>query len=157
MYNAKSALIIGITGQDGAYLSKLLLDKGYRVLGITRNILEPDLNNLSFLGIKDEVELIEIVNPDAGRIERILKKYRPDEIYNLGAQSSVGQSFVDPFNTISYNVLSVLSWLEGIKKYNLPTRFYQASSSEMFGNVRNSDLPLKESLVFHPASPYGVS
>jgi len=157
MNNSKSALIIGITGQDGAYLSKFLLDKGYDVLGITRNILEPDLNRLSFLGIENEIELIEIVNTDSDRIERILNKYKPNEIYNLGAQSSVGQSFVDPFGTVSYNILSVVSWLEGIKKYDLPTRFYQASSSEMFGNVRESDLPLKESLIFHPASPYGVS
>jgi GDPmannose 4,6-dehydratase len=157
MNNPKSALIIGITGQDGAYLSKFLLDKGYRVLGITRNILEPALNNLSFLGIEKGIELIEIVNTDSDRIERILNKYKPGEIYNLAAQSSVGQSFVDPFATVSYNILSVVSWLEGIKKYNLPTRFYQASSSEMFGNVRKTDLPLKESLIFHPASPYGVS
>lgn len=157
MSQAKTALIIGITGQDGAYLSKLLLNKGYRVLGITRNILEPELKNLSFLGIEKQIELLEIVHIDNTRIEKILSKYQPDEIYNLAAQSSVGQSFVDPVGTVTYNVLSVLSLLEGIKKCNLPTKFYHASSSEMFGNVRKGDLPLKESLIFHPASPYGIS
>ncbi len=153
----KTAIIIGITGQDSAYLSKLLLSKGYKVVGITRNLLEPNYKNLLYLGIQSEIEMIEITHSEPDRIERILKKYNPDEIYNLGAQSSVGQSFVDPVNTISYNILSVLYWLEGIKKLQLATRFYQASSSEMFGNVRNTDLPLTESLIFHPASPYGVS
>ncbi len=153
----KTAIIIGITGQDSAYLSKLLLSKGYNVVGITRNLLEPNYKNLLYLGIQSEIEMIEITQSEPDRIERILKKYKPDEIYNLGAQSSVGQSFVDPVNTISYNILSVLYWLEGIKKLQLATRFYQASSSEMFGNVRNTDLPLTESLIFHPASPYGVS
>lgn len=153
----KTALIIGITGQDSAYLSKLLLEKNYHVVGITRNILEPNFTNLDYLGIQSEIEMIEINQSEPERINRILNKYKPDEIYNLGAQSSVGQSFIDPINTVSYNILSVLYWLEGIKNLQLSTRFYQASSSEMFGNVRHSDLPLTESLIFHPASPYGVS
>ena len=153
----KTALIIGITGQDGPYLSKLLLEKGYSVIGITRNILEPNYRNLAYLGIEGQVELIEITNTEPERINRVLKKYKPDEIYNLAAQSSVGQSFIDPFTTVSYNILSVLYWLDGIKKLELSTRFYQASSSEMFGNVPKYDLPVKESLIFKPASPYGIS
>lgn len=153
----KTAIIVGITGQDGAYLSKLLLENGYKVVGVTRNILEPNFTNLNYLGIQSEIEMIEIANSESDRIESILSKYKPDEIYNLGAQSSVGQSFIDPINTVSYNIMSVLHWLEGIKKLQLETRFYQASSSEMFGNVRSTDLPLTESLIFHPASPYGVS
>lgn len=153
----KTALIIGITGQDGSYLSKFLLEKDYRVIGITRNTLEPDLKNLVYLGIEKQIELIEISKIEPNRIQRILKKYTPDEIYNLGAQSSVAQSFVDPFTTVSFNILSVLYWLEGIKKLNLSTKFYQASSSEMFGNVPQYDLPVNESLIFKPASPYGIS
>lgn len=153
----KTAIIIGITGQDGAYLSKLLLEKEYKVIGITRNLLVANCTNLKYLGIQSEIEMIEISKSEPSKIEHILKKYKPDEIYNLGAQSSVGHSFIDPVNTVSYNILSVLHWLEGIKNLQLNTRFYQASSSEMFGNVRSSDLPLTESLIFHPASPYGVS
>ena len=122
----KTAFIIGVTGQDGAYLSKLLLKKNYIVKGITRDIFEPNLNSLKYLGIEKQIELIEISKTDPNRIECILKKYKPDEIYNLAAQSSVGQSFIDPFTTVSDNILSVLSWLEGIKKLNLSTKFYQA-------------------------------
>ena len=153
----KKALIIGITGQDGAYLSKLLLGKNYEVYGITRNTIEPDLKNLAFLQIEKAVQLIELASLDQNRIEQILRRYQFDEIYNLSAQSSVGQSFVDPIGTVNFNVLSVLCWLEGIKKINKDIRFYQASSSEMFGNVAADKLPLKESLLFYPASPYGVS
>ena len=87
----------------------------------------------------------------------MLTKLKPNEVYNLSSQSSVGYSFTDPFSTINYNVLSVLNWLYAIKATDNTIKFYQASSSEMFGNVPIEDLPLKESLVFHPASPYGIS
>ncbi|MEP7318537.1 MAG: GDP-mannose 4,6-dehydratase [Panacibacter sp.] len=153
----KSAIIIGITGQDGAYLAQLLLQKGYSVTGITRDILELNTKNLSYLKIAGAVEILELPVPDKDRIIKILKKTKPTEVYNLAAQSSVGYSFVDPFNTLNYNILSVLSWLECIKLFDASIKFYQASSSEMFGNVRETDLPLKESLIFRPASPYGVS
>lgn len=153
----QTALIIGITGQDGAYLAQLLLSKGYKVIGVTRNIIEPELKNLRFLGISNEIELVELVHLDQNRIGKIIQKYQPAEVYNLSAQSSVGESFNTPVDTVSFNTISVLSWLEAIKK-NCPTaKFYQASSSEMFGNVSKENLPLKESLIFHPASPYGVS
>ncbi len=153
----KKAIIIGISGQDGAYLSKLLLEQGYKVIGLTRKLSDSPFSNLRYLNVLSEIEMIELATNDAHSIEQILAIYKPDEVYNLGAQSSVGQSFVDPINTVNYNILSVLHWLEGIKKLQLHTRFYQASSSEMFGNVRSTDLPLSESLLFHPASPYGVS
>lgn len=153
----KVALIIGITGQDGAYLAKLLIEKNYTIIGVTRNSIDPNLKSLQFLGIEKDIQLLEISHLDLDRIERILKKYKPDEVYNLSAQSSVGLSFVEPVKTVEYNILSVLFWLESIKKLNLNSKFYQASSSEMFGNVRLVDLPLKESLIFNPASPYGVS
>jgi len=153
----KNALIIGATGQDGAYLSKLLLSKNYKIFGITRNIIIPELKNLQYLQIDKDVQLIELPQLDQKRGEQILIKFQIDEVYNLSAQSSVGYSFVDPIGTVNFNVMSVLNWLEAIKKVNNSIKFYQASSSEMFGNIRPEDLPLKESLVFHPVSPYGVS
>jgi GDPmannose 4,6-dehydratase len=153
----KTAIIIGITGQDGAYLSQLLLKKSYKVIGVTRDMITPNFTNLSFLGIVEEIEFIEQASIDEIRIAAIIKKYKPTEIYNLGAQSSVSLSFVKPYETLSYNILGVMPWLEAIRTYSPSTKFYQASSSEMFGNVRQKDLPLKESLIFRPASPYGVS
>lgn len=153
----KTALIIGVTGQDGAYLAKLLLGKGYKVIGITRNTIDPDVKNLAFLGISNDIEFVELVSLDQRRIEKIVQKYTPDEIYNLSAQSSVGESFKIPIDTVSFNTISVLSWLEAIKSKHASAKFYQASSSEMFGNVSKENLPLRESLIFHPASPYGVS
>ncbi len=154
---SKTAIIIGITGQDGAYLAKLLLGNGYKVIGVTRDILDYRNKNLEYLNLSNEISLIELSCLDKERIIKTINKFKPDEVYNLGAQSSVGLSFVEPFSTINYNILSVLNWLAAIKTTNFPVRFYQASSSEMFGNVRESDLPVKESLVFHPASSYGVS
>jgi GDPmannose 4,6-dehydratase len=153
----KTAIIIGVTGQDGAYLAKLLLGKGYKVVGITRDLFDYNSKNLDFLGITEKITLLELSSLDKERIIKFLKKTQPTEVYNLSSQSSVGHSFVDPFSTLSYNIISVLNWLEAIKLVDLNIRFYQASSSEMFGNVRSSELPLKESLLFHPASPYGIS
>jgi GDPmannose 4,6-dehydratase len=157
MHMSKKAIIIGITGQDGAYLAQLLLQKGYKVFGITRDILDYDDKKLNYLGINKDVEIIELSSLDKDRVMKVLKKINPDEIYNLASQSSVGYSFVDPFSTLNFNILSVLNWLYAIKAINTSIRFYQASSSEMFGNVPIEDLPLKESLLFHPASPYGIS
>jgi GDPmannose 4,6-dehydratase len=153
----KRAIIIGISGQDGSYLARLLLDKGYQVFGITRDVLDFKDKNLKYLGIGSEIELIELFTPNKEKILKILKKIKPSEVYNLAAQSSVGYSFIDPFSTLDYNVSSVLYWLECIKIYDPGIKFYHASSSEMFGNVRPMDLPLKESLIFRPASPYGIS
>ena len=153
----KKAIIIGVSGQDGAYLSQLLLEKGYKVIGVSRQLNNSPFTNLRYLNVLSEIEMLELPENNAEAVEQILLTHKPDEVYNLGAQSSVGQSFVDPIYTVNYNILSVLHWLEGIKKLQLNTRFYQASSSEMFGNVRSTDLPLSESLLFHPASPYGVS
>lgn len=157
MHTPKKAIIIGITGQDGAYLADLLLQKEYKVYGITRDILDYDDKRLRYLGINNDVEIIELSSLDKERIIKVLKKINPDEVYNLSSQSSVGFSFVDPFSTLNYNILSVLNWLHAIKETDGKIKFYQASSSEMFGNVPVEDLPLKESLLFHPASPYGIS
>ena len=154
---SKKAIIIGITGQDGAYLAKLLLEKGYNVYGITRDILTHNEENLQYLNVLHEIEMIELSSLDKERVIKVLKKIGPQEVYNLSSQSSVGYSFQDPFSTLNYNILSVLNWLEAIKITDKEIKFYQASSSEMFGNVPAADLPLKESLIFHPASPYGIS
>ncbi|MEY2923460.1 MAG: hypothetical protein RL108_2086, partial [Bacteroidota bacterium] len=155
--NLKRAIIIGITGQDGAYLAKLLLEKGYLVFGITRNSTAQNFKRLDFLGIKNDIEFIEMKEISYPEICSILTKYKPDEFYNLSAQSSVGASFGIPIETVSYNIISVINWLEAIYHIKPDTKYYQASSSEMFGNVSQQVLPLKESIIFCPASPYGVS
>jgi GDPmannose 4,6-dehydratase len=153
----KKALITGICGQDGAYLAQLLLSKGYHVVGTTRKFDLNQTTGLAFLGIKEDVELIEVTDFSVEKLATILLRYKPDEIYNLAAQSSVGLSFSEPISTIQENIMSVASWLEAIKQTNQDIRFYQASSSEMYGNVGSADLPIKEGLIFNPASPYGIS
>jgi GDPmannose 4,6-dehydratase len=151
----KTALITGITGQDGAYLSELLLRKDYRVVGLTRSYNSANLFKLEYLGVKQDVIIEECDLQDISSIIKTINKYAPTEIYNLSAQSSVGLSFSQPIGTIQYNIVSVLNLLEAIRMLNPNIRFYQASSSEMFGKVNK--LPITESTVFHPLSPYAVS
>ena len=153
----KTAIITGITGQDGAYLAKLLLEKGYKVIGITRQTDPLANNRLDYLSIKEQVVLVNYDLTKLQTVTECLETYQPDEIYNLAAQSSVGQSFQIPQETFSFNTLSVMNLLEGIRSFDKKIRFYQASSSEMFGNVSLHNLPIKESLLFHPVSPYGIS
>ena len=151
----KKAIITGITGQDGAYLSKLLLCEGYEVIGLVRSYNSSNLYKLEFLGIESRVIIEECDLCDINSFTRILEKYNPDEVYNLAAQSSVGLSFSQPIGTIHFNLLSVLNILEAIKGFNKDIKIYQASSSEMYGKV--SKLPVKEDSVIHPLSPYGIS
>lgn len=151
----KTAIITGITSQDGAYLSKLLIEKGYRVIGLVRRSDSSILKGLSYLGVAHKVSIEECNLLDITNIVGILQKYRPDEIYNLAAQSSVGMSFAQPLGTIEFNLVSVLNLLESLKKADRSIRFYQASSSEMFGKVE--DLPVTEKTTMHPLSPYGIS
>ncbi len=153
----KTALITGITGQDGAYLSKYLLGKNYKVYGITRNLLAGNLNGLNFLNVLKEVELIEANLLDLSNIIRILEKYQPDEIYNLAAQSSVGLSFDQPIGTLEFNIISIANILEAVRIINKNIKVYQSSSSEMYGNVDKNKLPIDENFIIHPASPYGIS
>ena len=153
----KTAIITGITGQDGAYLSKLLLEKEYKVVGITRSLQTGSLNGLSFLGIENDVELVEANVFDLSNIIRLLEKYNPDEFYNLAAQSSVGLSFEQPIGTLEYNIISVANLLEAIRIINKKIKFYQSSSSEMYGNVAKELLPIDENFIIHPASPYAIS
>jgi GDPmannose 4,6-dehydratase len=151
----KKALITGITGQDGAYLSMELLDKGYKVYGIVRDVTVSNLANLKFLGIEDRIELISANLLDLSNVIRSIKMIKPDEIYNLAAQSSVGTSFEQPIWTIEFNVMSTLNLLEAMRMTHPKARFYQASSSEMYGRVKI--LPVTEETVLNPVSPYAIS
>lgn len=153
----KTALITGITGQDGTYLSKFLLSKNYRVIGITRSISSSNLKGLQFLGINNDIEIIEANVFDLSNIIRIIEKYNPDEFYNLAAQSSVGLSFEQPIGTLEYNIISVANILEAIRIIGKNIKFYQSSSSEMFGNVPKYILPIEENFIIKPASPYAIS
>lgn len=152
---SKVAFITGITGQDGAYLAKLLLSEGYKVIGITRSYTNSNLRGLKYLGIVDQVTIVECDLQDLSQIIKVISEYKPTEIYNLAAQSSVSLSFQQPIGTLSFNILSVVNMLEAIKITNSAIKFYQASTSEMFGKV--AELPIHENSVFHPLSPYAVS
>jgi len=152
----KTAIITGITGQDGAYLSKKLLDEGYRVIGLTRSYNSINTQRLLHLGILDSIEIKEVDLTDFISVMKAVEGCSPDQIYNLSAQSSVGLSFEQPIGTVSYNVMSVLNILEAIRIVNPLIYFYQASSSEVFGNTI-TEFPITESSAHRPASPYGVS
>jgi GDPmannose 4,6-dehydratase len=151
----KKALITGITGQDGAYLSKFLLDKGYEVYGAFRRTAELNLNNLRFLKVDDKIKFVSVELLEYNNIHRAIEKVQPDEIYNLGAQSFVQLSFDQPTYTADVTALGPLRLLEAIKDINPKIKFYQASSSEMFGQVQA--VPQNEKTPFHPRSPYSVS
>ena len=151
----KKALITGITGQDGAYLAKFLLDKGYSVYGTVRDSSNLRRTNLKFLGIHGSVEVISANLLDLSNVIRMLERVKPEEIYNLASQSSVGMSFEQPIGTIEFNILSTTNLLEAMRILSLSARFYEASSSEMFGKV--SQLPITEETTLHPVSPYGIS
>lgn len=151
----KTALITGVSSQDGAFLSKLLLEKNYNVVGLIRNSQNQTLGNLDYLGIKNEVQYQLGDLQDGISLSRILDKVKPDEIYNLAAQSSVSVSFENPFSTMQYNCMSVLNLLELIKISHIETRFLQAVSSDMFGG--SNVLPVHENSNITPTSPYAVS
>jgi GDPmannose 4,6-dehydratase len=151
----KTAIITGISGQDGAYLSKLLIGKGYRVIGLVRSSSGNDYFRLRYLGVFEKIKLLECDLCDLSQVIHIIASYSPDEIYNLAAQSSVSLSFNQPIGTIEFNIHSVLNILEAIRILGKNIRFYQASSSEMFGKV--NDLPISETTAVHPLSPYAIS
>ena len=152
----KVALITGISGQDGAYLAKLLVDKGYRVIGALRRSSRQSavLPRLEYLGISDRIELIDFELSEFSNIVRVVQTEKPEEIYNLGAQSFVGTSWEQPLTTTDVNANGVLRLLEAIRTFSPDTRFYQASTSEMFGAI---EAPQRESTPFYPRSPYGVA
>ena len=151
----KSALITGITGQDGAYLAKLLLGKGYRVFGVLARRSSDTLWRLGHLGIVNDVTLIDGDLVDMTSILRALEASAPNEVYNLGAQSFVATSWRQPLLTASVTGLGALHVLEAIRIHDPTIRFYQASTSEMFGLVQNECQD--EKTLFHPRSPYGVA
>lgn len=148
----KTALITGISGQDGAYLAKLLLSKDYKIIGLVRN-LSDDFYGLKYLKIFDEVTLIACDLLDVDQVSQIINTHSPHEIYNLAAQSSVYQSYKNAIATFELNTISVFNIIETIKGKNI--KLYQASSSEMFGIV--GALPITEKSLIHPVSPYAIS
>lgn len=149
----KSALITGFTGQDGSYLAELLLDKGYQVFGMVRRLSLENYERVEHL--LDRVALVEGDLLDEYSIMDALSAACPDEVYNLAAQSFVPTSFAQPVLTAQYNGIGPLRWLEAIRRLKPDTRFYQASTSEMFGLVR--EVPQTETTPFHPRSPYGAA
>lgn len=153
----KVAVITGITGQDGAYLAQLLLDKGYTVYGTYRRTSSVNFWRIEELGIKSHVSLhlIEYDVTDLSSSIRLLHDIQPDEVYNLAAQSFVGVSFDQPLATAQINAVAPVNLLEAIRVVNPKIRFYQASTSEMFGKVQET--PQSESTPFYPRSPYAVA
>lgn len=153
----KSALITGVTGQDGAYLTRLLLDNGYRVHAAYRRTSTPSFWRLESLGIgqHESLEYVEYDLTDAGAAHRLIDQCAPDEVYNLAAQSFVGVSFDLPQTTTEITGLGCLHLLEAIRNVKPDARFYQASTSEMFGKVQQ--IPQSEDTPFYPRSPYGVA
>ncbi|MEK7584502.1 MAG: GDP-mannose 4,6-dehydratase [Patescibacteria group bacterium] len=154
----KKAIITGITGQDGSYLSELLLEKGYKVYGIQRRASLPNTYRVDHLYDNVEDPNFNMMYgdlSDSSNLVRIINAVKPDEIYNLAAQSHVQISFDKPEYTVNVNALGPLRILETIRNLQLPIRYYQASSSEMFGKVL--EIPQNESTPFNPRSPYGLS
>lgn len=152
---AKTALVTGITGQDGAYLTQFLLKKGYKVFGTYRRLSTPNFWRLHYLRILDKTELIPFDISDNRSISEALKKSHPDEVYHLAAQSFVAASFVQPLYTSNITGLGTARMLEEVKRMNKMVRFYQASSSEMYGNEKSSIK--NEQTPFQPSSPYAIA
>ena len=151
----KRALITGVTGQDGAYLAEWLLKKGYYVYGGHRRSDATEFWRLRELGILDDVHLVPIEMLEFSNLQRTLERVAPNEIYNLAAQSFVGLSFEQPLYTADVNGHGTMRLLEAVRKYAPSARFYQASTSEMFGKAR---APVQnEDTLFHPRSPYGIA
>ncbi len=149
----KRALITGITGQDGPYLAEFLLSKGYKVYGTVRRLSTPNLENIQH--IREQVELLSADLLDTSSLTEAIVESEPDEVYNLAAMSFVKASFEQPVLTGEFTALGVTRLLEAIRSVNKKIKFYQASSSEMFGKV--TEAPQKETTRFHPRSPYGVA
>jgi GDPmannose 4,6-dehydratase len=152
----KVALITGIDGQDGPYLAKFLLNKGYKVYGLLRRSSNPNFENLEYLGVKDKVEFVLGDMTDECSLINIIKTIKPDEVYNLAAQSFVAASWDQAKLTTEVNSLGTLYLLNAIKLFSPTTKFYQASTSEMFGNSSENGIQI-ENTPFHPRSPYAIS
>jgi len=149
----KNAFITGITGQDGSYLAELLLDKGYKVTGLVRRSSTDNLQNIRYILNDITLEYGDLT--DQTCLDRIIQSNDFDEVYNLGAMSFVPVSWKEAEHTVNVNTLGPIRLMDSIRKYNSKIKFYQASTSEMFGKVRET--PQKETTPFYPRSPYGVS
>jgi len=149
----RRALITGITGQDGSYLAEFLLEKGYQVSGVVRRVSEENSKRIAH--IKDRLHLVQGDLLDQSSLAEALGETRPDEVYNLAAQSFVPTSWNQPLLTGEFTALGVTRLLEAVRRFNPQIRFYQASTSEMFGKVRIN--PQNEHTPFYPRSPYGVA
>lgn len=149
----KTALITGVTGQDGSYLAEFLLGMGYRVVAMVRRTSTINFDRIKH--IQDKIELVQGDLLDQSSLMEIIREHQPDEIYNLAAQSFVPTSFTQPVLTGEFTALGVTRMLEAIRHVKPDARFYQASSSEMFGKV--VEVPQRETTPFHPRSPYGVA
>ena len=151
----KRALICGVSGQDGAYLTRLLLEKGYEVFGGSRDATTNTFENLQKLGLKESIQLVSINICDFRSTLQTIIKIKPDEIYNLSGQSSVGLSFEQPVETFESISIGTLNLLEAIRFSNLPVKLYNSGSSECFGESGN--LPADENTPFKPRSPYAIA
>jgi GDPmannose 4,6-dehydratase len=151
----KTALICGVSGQDGSYLAELLLKKGYKVYGSSRDAQVASFDNLTRLGLRNRIEVVSISPTDFRSVLQVLAKVGPDEIYNLAGQSSVGLSFEQPVETLESIGVGTLNLLEAIRFLERPIRFYNACSSECFGDTGGE--PADERTPFRPRSPYGVA
>jgi GDPmannose 4,6-dehydratase len=151
----KTAIITGISGQDGAYLAQFLLKKKYKIIGLDRRSSRDERWRLNYLGIEQKIIFEYIDLSDISSIERVFNKYKINELYNLAAQSFVGTSFDVPISTCDVNALGTLRVLEMIRNKNKQIKFYQASTSEMFGDV--FETPQDENTKFNPQSPYAIS
>lgn len=151
----KRALICGVSGQDGSYLARLLLSKGYEVFGASRDAQAASFSNLASIGIRDQVTLVSIAVNDFRSVFQALSRIRPDEVYNLAGQSSVGLSFDQPVETMESISIATLNLLEAIRFTGASTRFYNAGSSECYG--ASGDSACDEDTPFRPRSPYAVA
>lgn len=151
----KTAFITGITGQDGCYLSKFLLQKGYRVVGLLDPGRNSSLSGLEYLGIQNKVDLKYCDLHSLDNVKEMLVENNADEMYHLASQSSVSESFRSPVETMHVNTIPVINILESVRTVAKEVRVYHASSSEMYGSVNK--LPIDEGTLFQPASPYAVS
>lgn len=157
---AKRALITGVTGQDGSYLAELLLEKGYKVFGLLRYASYPNTYRILHLIDNPKYPNFETVLgdlSDSSNLMAVLEKYKPDEIYNLGALSRVDVSFIMPEYTANITGLGALRILDAIREIGAPIKYYQAGSSEMFGKVEDKNSLQNETTPFHPQSPYGLA
>ena len=151
----KTALICGVSGQDGSYLAKLLLEKGYTVCGTSRDAQVSSFRNLLRLGIREQVKCESLAPTDFRSVLQVISKIKPDEIYNLAGQTSVGLSFDQPVETLEIIATGTLNFLEAIRFTGAPIKFYNAGSSECFGDI--GDRPADENTPFRPRSPYAVA